>query len=404
MSSDKQDYYQVLGVSKDAAANDIKKAFRRKAKELHPDQNNDPNAEAHFKELGEAYEVLSDEKRRQVYDTYGHDGLQSGGFSPSYDFSEAFPDLGDLFSSFFGMSGFGGGGQYGSGPQPGSNLQYNLNLEFMEAAFGIEKPITIERLEACSPCKGEGAEPGSGSTTCSSCGGHGQVRRAAQTILGQFMQVTTCPTCSGSGQVIESPCKSCRGQGRAPKDHEITLTIPAGVDSGTRLRISGSGDAGAKAGPYGDLYVMVNIRSHEVFDRDGYHIGSKAKATYPQLVLGDTITVPTIHGDASLKIPAGTTSGHVFSLKGKGVPVINQPGRHGDHYIQVDIDIPKHPSKDEKQLLEQLKAIQKPVNSEQAKAQPAAAEQKTEPSREASQGGKGQNSNWFKKMQTVFST
>jgi molecular chaperone DnaJ len=400
MSTPKRDYYEVLGVGKDASANDIKKAFRRKAKELHPDQNKDPQAEAHFKELGEAYEALSDDKKRQIYDTYGHDGLQSGGFSPSYNYSDAFPDLGDLFASFFGMSGFGGGGQYsGHGPQPGNNLQYNLNLDFMDAAFGIEKPITLERLESCDPCKGSGAEPGTGPATCSTCGGHGQVRRAAQTILGQFMQVSTCPTCGGAGTVIESPCRHCRGQGRTPKNHEITLTIPAGVDSGTRLRVSGAGDAGPKGGPHGDLYVLVNIRPHETFDRDGYHIGSKIKVTYPQLVLGDTMTVPTIHGDTSLKIPHGTPAGHVFCLKGKGVPVINQPGRFGDHYLQVDIEIPTHPSKEEKHLLEQLQALH-PTNTPQHAKPPATAVAQERSSSHTF----GLGPEWFQKMRSAFST
>lgn len=357
MSTTKRDYYEVLGVSRDASPDEIKKSFRKKAKECHPDHNKSPDAEAMFKELGEAYDVLSDESKRRVYDSYGHDGLKTGGYQQSWDFADAFPDLGDIFASFFGQ-GFGGGGRRRGGPQQGGDLRTELSLEFMDAAFGAKKEIDITHLDNCEGCQGSGAAPGSGPTVCTTCGGQGQVRQTTQTIIGHFTQVVICPGCQGQGQVIVNPCNVCHGQGRTPSGKKLTLTIPPGVDHGTRLRVAGEGDAGLKGGPPGDLYVVLNIKPHPVFKRDGYHVYSPHEVTYGQLALGDDIEVPVLNGTERIRIPSGTQSGHIFTLKGLGIPHINNPARRGDHFVEVKISVPTHLSGEEKKLLQRLNEIQ----------------------------------------------
>lgn len=357
MSTTKRCYYDVLEVTRSASAEEIKKSFRKKAKECHPDTNKSPEAEAQFKELGEAYDVLSDANKRQVYDNYGHDGLKSGGYQPGWDFADGFPDLGDIFSSFFGGSGFGfggGGSRSRHGPRQGDDLRLDLPLEFNEAAFGAKKEITITHMTHCEPCNGQGSAQGSGPSTCSTCGGKGQVQQVAQTIIGHFTQITTCPQCQGQGRIITNPCGTCHGQGRAPEEKSLTLTIPAGVDQGTRLRISGEGDSGYLGGPPGDLYVVLNVKPHPVFKRDGYDIHALLEVSYAQMALGDELDIPTLEGDQRLKIPAGTETGHVFSIKGVGVPHLNNPKRKGDHYVQVEIAVPKHVSGEEKKLLSRL--------------------------------------------------
>lgn len=344
------------------AQDEIKKAFRKKAREVHPDVNKSPEAEVQFKELGEAYEVLSDEQKRQVYDTYGHDGLQGSGYQPSWNFTDSFPDLNDLFASFFGGgSGFGfGGGQRQAGPSQGDHLRFDLKLGFMEAAFGVQREIDVTHLVSCQPCSGSGASAQSGGpSTCNTCGGRGQVQTATQTLLGSFMQITTCPTCRGHGQVITDPCKTCSGQGRTQEEKQLTISIPAGVDTGTRLRVAGEGDAGYLGGPPGDLYVIMHVEQHPDFQRDGADVYSQIKVTYPQLVLGDTIEIQLLKETHQLKIPHGTENGHVFTLRGKGITQLNNPKHHGNFHAQVVLDVPKHPSKEEKHLLEQLLKLQK---------------------------------------------
>jgi molecular chaperone DnaJ len=359
MSTPRRDYYDVLGVAKTATADEIRKAFRRKAKECHPDTNSSPDAEAQFKELGEAYDVLSDESKRQVYDNYGHDGLKSGGYQNQWDFAEGFPDLGDIFASFFG-GGFGGGGgqRRRGGPQQGNNLRLDLSIDFMEAVFGTKKEISFMHLEHCEACEGSGAAPGSGPANCNTCGGQGQVRQTAQTIIGHFTQITTCPSCQGSGAIIANPCRTCQGQGQASIESKRSIVIPAGVDQGTRLRMSGEGDAGLKGGPPGDLYVVLQVKSHPTFRREGYHVASVEEVPYSIMTLGGEVEVKSLDGVETLKIPAGTKNGHRFTLKNSGVPNLNSSGKRGDHYVEVQVNIPTQMSGEERKLLQKLKELQ----------------------------------------------
>lgn len=361
MSTTKRDYYEVLGITRSANADEIKKAFRKKAKQYHPDTNKSPEAEGMFKELGEAYDVLSDSNKRQVYDNYGHDGLKSGGYQPQWDFAEGFPDLGDIFASFFGGGGAGFGGGMGGrrgGPQQGSDLRLDLALEFNEAVFGTKKEITFTHLENCDTCDGSGASPGSGPTVCTTCGGQGQVRQTAQTIIGHFTQIVTCPNCQGRGSIIVNPCRACHGQGRTAVEAKRSIVIPPGVDQGTRLRVAGEGDSGVKGGPPGDLYVVLQIKPHPEFKREGYHIYSLQEVPYSVLALGGEIEVTTLEGSQTLKIPSSTQNGHIFTLKGVGVPHLNNNAKRGDHFVEVQVFIPTHLSGEEKKLLQKLQEIQ----------------------------------------------
>jgi molecular chaperone DnaJ len=359
MSTTKRDYYEILGVARNATSDEIKKAFRKKAKECHPDTNQNPESEALFKELGEAYDVLSDSNKRQVYDAYGHDGLRSGGYQPGWDFAQGFPDLGDLFASFFGGGGYGFGGRRSGGPQQGDDIRVELVLEFTEAAFGVDRDIHYTRLEHCGTCHGSGARPGSGPTVCNGCGGSGQIRQTTQTIIGHFTQIVVCARCQGMGTMIVDPCQSCHGQGRIQGEKVYSLTIPPGVDNGTRLRISNEGDAGPLGGPGGDVYVVLQVKPHAVFKRDNYDIYASQPVSYAQLALGDEIEIPMLNGSQqSLKIPAGTQNGHVFTIKNAGIPHLNQPSRLGDHYVQVQVSIPTHLSGEERKLLERLQELQ----------------------------------------------
>ncbi len=360
MSTTRRDYYEILGVSRSASAEEIKRAFRKKAKECHPDTNKSPDAEAQFKELGEAYDVLSDTGKRQVYDNYGHDGLKSSGYQPQYDFSDGFPDLGDIFASFFGggFGGMGGGQRRRGGPQQGNDLRMDLALEFNEAVFGAKKDIGFTHLENCEPCQGSGASPGSGPTVCTTCGGQGQVRQTTQTIIGHFTQIVGCPNCQGTGSIIVNPCAQCHGQGRTAVETKRSIVIPPGVDQGTRLRVAGEGDAGVKGGPPGDLYVVLQIRPHAEFKRDGYHIYSLQEVPYPVMVLGGEVEVQTLDGSETIKIPAGTKNGHIFTLKGAGVPHLNNSNKRGEHYVEVQVNIPTHLGSEEKKLLQRLQELQ----------------------------------------------
>lgn len=359
-----RDYYEVLGVPKSADAAAIKKAFRQKAKELHPDTNKSDTAEAQFKELGEAYAVLSDAQKRQVYDTYGHEGLQGsgggyGGGASSWGFMDEFTDLSDIFSAFFN-GGFSGGGGRGSanGPARGSDLRVSLKLSFMEAAFGCKKTVDVKRLDTCNTCEGSGAAPGTTPETCPQCHGHGQIRQTAQTMFGHFTQVVTCPQCHGTGQVLPHPCSDCHGEGRKEQVKPIELTIPAGVDSGTRLRVSNEGDAGWKSGPNGDLYVVINVAADAHFVRDGYDVASKIPVSFSQLALGDTITIPLLKGEQTVKIPAGSASGTILTLRGEGIPQINQPQRRGDFHLHLEVQVPQKLSAAERELLQQLRKLE----------------------------------------------
>lgn len=358
--TEKRDYYEILEISRSASAEEIKKAFRKKARQYHPDVNKAPEAEGMFKELGEAYEVLSDPQKRQVYDAYGHEGLRGGGYQPSWDFMQGFPDLNDLFAQFFG-GGFTGseGYQQRGGPIRGEDLRLDLELEFMDAAFGIQKEIEIHHLVQCSPCQGSGAsEESGGPATCQTCMGQGQIRQTTQTIIGHFTQISTCPRCHGQGTMIVDPCKHCHGKRRVEESKTLTLTVPAGVDTGTRLRVGGEGNAGLLNGPAGDLYVILHVKPHPVFQREGYDTFSSIPVSYAQLALGDEIDVPLLKGSEKLKVAAGTQSGSVFTLKNQGIPILNAAGQYGNHHVQVVLEVPKKLTSEEKKLLEKLKALE----------------------------------------------
>ncbi|MEB3307790.1 MAG: molecular chaperone DnaJ [Cyanobacteriota bacterium] len=349
------DYYDLLGVSRDADPETLKRAYRRLARQYHPDVNKDPGAEDRFKEIGRAYEVLNDPQTRARYDQFGEAGL--GG-------AAGMPDMGDmggfadLFETFF--SGFGGAaggpsqGQRRRGPRQGDDLRLDLSISFREGVFGAEKEVQVRHLETCSSCKGSGAKPGSGPTTCGTCGGAGQVRRATRTPFGSFTQVAACPSCDGAGQVIADPCSACGGQGLQQVKKKLRINIPAGVDSGTRLRVAHEGNAGQRGGPAGDLYVFLNVQSHPQLRRDGVNILSEITLSYLQAILGDTIEVDTVDGHESLPIPAGTQPGSVITLQNRGVPRLGNPVARGNHLFTVKVQLPTKLSAEERELLEEL--------------------------------------------------
>jgi molecular chaperone DnaJ len=372
-----RDYYDILGVSKSATPEEIKKTFRRKAKDVHPDQNKSPEAEAEFKELGEAYNVLSDPEKRKVYDTYGHQGLQSGGYSTAgWDFMEGFPDLTDIFASVFGGGFSGGFAQSGrSRAARGEDIRAQLKLTFEESVFGVEKTLDVTRLIHCSRCTGSGAEPGTQPTTCATCAGNGQVRQTTQTLIGNFTQIATCPQCQGLGYAIETPCKQCHGFGRHQHTDKIEITIPPGVDDGTRLRVAAEGDAGLMGASAGDLYVVLSVGSHAMFRREGYNLTLTVPVSYVQLVLGGEITVAMLKplvakspndkaaekkpfkespSEVVVKIQPGTPSGFVARIREAGVPHLQNPFHRGDLLVTLVVNIPKNPSLEEKRLLQQL--------------------------------------------------
>lgn len=353
------DYYEILGVSRNADKDEIKSAYRRMARKYHPDVNRDPGAEERFKEISRAYEVLSDPETKARYDRFGEAGVSGAGsggvgFDPS--------DLGgfaDIFETFFG-GGFGGATSTQTrrrGPTRGDDLRLDLRLKFTEAIFGGEKEIKIPHLETCTACNGTGAKKGSSPKTCGTCGGTGQVRRATRTPFGSFAQVSTCPTCNGEGQVIEEKCESCGGQGRKQVNKKLKITIPAGVDNGTRLRVSGEGDAGTRGGPSGDLYVYLSVEPDSHFRREGINILSEISISYLQAILGCKIKVPTIDGDFEVQIPAGLQPNTVLTLEDKGVPKLGNSVSRGDHLLTVKVEIPTKISSEERELLEKLAQI-----------------------------------------------
>ena len=314
------DYYDLLGVSRDADADTLKRAYRRMARQYHPDINKDAGAEDRFKEIGRAYEVLSDPQTRGRYDQFGEAGLGGGGGMPDMGDMGGFADIFETFFSGFGGAAGGAGRQRRRGPQQGDDLRYDLTIDFDQAVFGQEREIRIPHLETCTTCGGSGAKTGSGPTTCTTCGGVGQVRRATRTPFGNFEQVAECPSCNGTGQVIADPCSSCGGQGVTQVRKKLRINIPAGVDTGTRLRVSGEGNAGLRGGPSGDLYVFLTVKSHPSLRRDGLTVLSEVKVSYLQAILGDTIEVETVDGPESLEIPAGTQPNSVLTLENKGIP------------------------------------------------------------------------------------
>ncbi|EMS81890.1 molecular chaperone DnaJ [Leptospira noguchii] len=350
-------YYDILGVSKSANDEEIKSAYRKLAIKYHPDKNKgNKESEEKFKEATEAYEVLRDPKKRQAYDQFGKAGVSggAGGFGQGAytDFSDIFGDFGDIFGDFFGggRSGGGFGGGRRSGPQRGSDLRYNLEVSLEDAALGREYKIEIPRLESCGDCNGSGASKGSSPATCPDCGGSGQIRRTQ----GFFSVATTCPTCRGKGTIISNPCKSCGGQGLEEKRRTINIKIPPGVETGSRLKVSGEGEAGPNGGPHGDLYVVTHIKKHELFERQGNDLILVRKISLAQAILGAEIEVPTIDGKkAKMKIPEGTESGQVFRLKGHGMPYLGAYGK-GDQHVIVKIEIPKKITRRQRELIEEF--------------------------------------------------
>lgn len=350
----KADYYEVLGVSRDASDGELKTAYRKLAMQHHPDRNpGDGEAEEKFKQCSEAYQVLSDPDKRAAYDRYGHAGVSGAagsGFGGS-PFGGA-QDLGDIFGDFFGEMfnmGGNGGGRKGSRAQRGRDVRYDETIEFADAVFGKEVEVTIRRMEACTDCRGTGTANGRGPTTCPHCQGRGQVRYQQ----GFFSIARACAACAGTGSVISDPCGTCRGDCRVEKQHTIHVNIPAGVEEGTRIRYQGEGDAGRYGGPSGDLYVVLSVKPHEFFERDGNDLHCVVPISFPQAALGDELTIPTLEGEVKLKIPEGTQSGKEFRLRNKGVPYLNEHGR-GDMIVQIAVQTPKKLTKVQKELVRQL--------------------------------------------------
>ena len=351
----KRDYYEVLGVSKTASKDEIKKAYRKLSKQYHPDINKAEDAADKFKEIKEAYEVLSDDQKRAQYDQFGHanpnQGFGGGGFSG--DFGGGFGGFEDIFSSFFGG---GGRRRDPNAPRQGSDLQYTMTINFEDAAFGKETTIEIPREENCDTCKGTGAKPGTKVETCSHCSGSGQINVEQNTPFGRIVNRSTCPHCRGTGKHIPSKCTSCSGTGKVKKRKKINVKIPAGIDDGQQLRVSGQGEPGINGGPSGDLYVVFHVREHEFFERDGDDVYCEVPLTFVQAALGDEIQVPTLHGKVNLKIPAGTQTGTRFRMKGKGIPNVQGRGQ-GDQHIIVKIVTPKKLNEKQKQLLKEFAEI-----------------------------------------------
>jgi molecular chaperone DnaJ len=366
----KRDYYDILGVKKNASKADIKKEYRKLALKYHPDKNKSVGAEEKFKEISEAYGVLSDEKKRAQYDRFGHAGIDSRysqeDIFKNINFDDIFGDLGfggggfgSVFDVFFG-GGMGGRGQRKAkrGPRRGADLQYRLNMTLEQAAKGFEAKFSVNRHESCLTCSGSGAKPGTSSKSCPSCGGSGQLSSARKTPFGAFTTVTTCSNCKGEGDVIDVPCEKCRGSGVHSKTEKISLKIPPGVDTGTHLRVSGKGDSGEKGGPAGDLYVVMSVKHHPVFERHESDVYMELPISFPQAALGDEVEVPTLNGRVKLKIPSGTQAGTVFRMRGKGIKRLHGRGT-GDQQVKIRVKVPDKMSQEERILIERLGEIQK---------------------------------------------
>lgn len=348
----KRDYYDVLGLSKEASKEEIKKAYRKLARQYHPDVNKEDNASEKFKEAKEAYEILSNDQKRQQYDQFGHAGPQSQGFGGGFG-GEDFGGFGDIFDMFFGG---GGGRRDPNAPRQGNDLQYTMVLNFEEAVFGKETDISIPREEPCGTCKGSGAKPGTSPETCQHCKGTGQLNVEQNTPFGRVVNKRVCHHCNGAGKIIKEKCETCRGQGKVKKQAKIHIKIPAGIDDGQQIRVPGKGEPGLNGGPAGDLYVVVQVRSHEFYQREGDHIFCEMPITYSQAALGDEIEVPTVHGKVKLKVPAGTQTGKTFRLKGKGAPNVRGYGQ-GDQHIKIRVITPTNLTEKQKDLLRQFNEI-----------------------------------------------
>ena len=353
MTTSKKDYYDVLQISRSASEEDIKKAFRKLALEFHPDRNRNAGAEDKFKEVNEAYQVLSDPKKRATYDRYGHTAATGAAGGRGFDGFDGFGGFGDIFDAFF-SGGFGAATQTrANAPTRGADLQYGVTITFEQAVFGIDHEIEIQRMDVCSKCQGSKSESGSAPTTCRNCRGSGQVRRSQQGIFGQFQQVSTCNTCQGLGTTITNPCKQCRGSGRERRNRKLVISIPAGIDDSTQIRLSREGEAGTNNGRPGDLYVLIRVRPHEIFTRDGIDIHYTQPISVFQATLGATLVVPTLDGDTELNIPAGTQPGEVFIMKEKGVPQL-RGSKRGNQLVMIEIKVPESLNEEQRAAFRQL--------------------------------------------------
>ena len=358
--TEKRDYYEVLGVEKNATDDEIKKAYRKAAKANHPDLHpGDKEAEARFKEIGEAYEVLSDADKRARYDQYGFAGVDPnyaagsgfGGFGGGFGGFDV--DLGSIFNDFFG-GGATSGSSRRSGPRKGENVRAAVTLTFEEAAFGCEKEVSASRIEDCTKCSGTGSADGSAPETCSACGGSGYTRTVRQTPFGAMQQQTTCPKCGGTGKTVKNPCPTCRGKGKVRKNKKISVKIPAGVDNGQAVRVAGEGSVGTGGGPKGDLLVEVNVLSHPLFEREGSDVICEMPITFTQAALGGDLEVPTLDGKVRYNIPEGTQTGTTFRLRNKGIPMVGYQNRRGDQYVTVVVETPKNLTHEQKELLKKF--------------------------------------------------
>ena len=351
-TTNKRDYYDVLGIERDASEEDVKKAFRKLALEFHPDRNRSEGAEERFKEVNEAYQVLSDSSKRSAYDRFGHAGVGANG-GRGFDGYENFGGFGDIFDAFFG-SGFGSQARAAqNAPRRGSDLQASLSISFEEAVFGVEKDLELQRVDVCKSCKGSRSAPGSHSSKCGNCRGTGQVRRSQQGFFGQFVQVSPCGACGGEGEIISNPCSDCRGQGRARRPVRLAVTIPAGIDKGTQIRLNSEGEAGTNGGGPGDLYVILDIEDHDTFKRAGNDIHYSLPVSVSQATLGVRLKVPTLEGDRQITIPAGTQPGDAITIRNKGVPFLRS-NRRGNQIVTVRVDIPTSLSAEQERLFLEL--------------------------------------------------
>jgi len=366
-----QDYYETLGVARDAAEAEIKRAYRQKAKELHPDRNpkDRTRAEAEFKRVAEAYEILSDPQKRAQYDRYGHAGPDQGFTFGDMDFRrarEAYREFGfggfdDIFDLFFRQGGMRGRPQH-QRARRGESIEYKLRITLEDAAHGTKMTVTVPRLVVCDVCSGNGMEPGTSKRSCPTCSGRGQMEYRQQSLLGNFINVRACPECNGSGELIEHPCHRCRGDGRVKEKSKISITVPPGVDNGSRLRLRGQGNAGLEGGPNGDLFIVIELIAHPTFRREGKDIRSNVTISYPQAALGAKIDVETLWGSESVSVPAGTQPGEVFRLKGKGIANIHRGGGKGDHLAEVTVDVPSKLTAKQRRALEAYSQSLRPTS------------------------------------------
>ncbi len=342
----RRDYYEILGVSRNATQDEIKRAYRQLARKYHPDVSTEPDAEARFKEINEAYQVLSDPEKRAAYDRFGHAG------APGVGFDFGFRDPFEIFEEVFGVDfGFRTGRR--RGPRRGADLRYDLRLRFEEAVFGCQKEIEITRMETCPECRGSGAAPGTTPVRCATCGGTGQVRQVQRTIFGSFVNVITCPACGGAGEVVATPCSRCAGQGRVHVARTLTVNIPAGVDTGTQVRLAGEGEPGERGGPPGNLYVVLEVEPHPYFRRNGDDLLVELSINVAQAALGARVTIPTLEGEEQIDIPPGTQTGAIFRLRGRGVPHLRREGR-GDLLVLTRVEVPTKLTREQRELFQRL--------------------------------------------------